>query len=90
MNVWSLTKNFDDFNVLLSDLNVSFDILAITETRIKKDSSSPINLQLSNYSTEHNPTESSAGGTLLYISKRLSYQLRNDLRLCDPRKVELL
>ena len=48
MNVCSLTKNFDDFNILLSYiLNVTFDILAITETRIKKDSSNPINLQLS-------------------------------------------
>ena len=34
------------------------------------------------------PTESLAGGTLLYISKRLSYQLRNDLRLYDPGKIE--
>ena len=81
MNVCSLTKNFDDFNILLSELNVSFDILAIRETRLKKDSSNPINLQLSNYSIEHTPTESSAGGTLLYISKKLSYQLRNDLIL---------
>ena len=45
MNVCSLTKNVDDFNILLSDLNVSFDILAMVETRIKKDSSSPFNLQ---------------------------------------------
>ena len=78
MNVCSLA---DDFNILLSELNVSFDILAITETRIKKDSLSPINLWLNNYSTDHTPTNLSAGGTLLYISKLLSYQLRNDLRL---------
>ena len=90
MNVCSLTKHFDDFNILLSDLNVSFDILAITETRIKKDSSSTINLQLNNYSIEHTPTESSAGGTLPYISKRLSYQLRNDLRLYDQGKLGYL
>ena len=88
MNLCSLAKNFDDFNILLGDLNVSLDILAITETRIKKDSSSPINLQLNNYLTEHNPTESSAGETLLYKNKRLSCQLRNDLRLYDPRKIE--
>ena len=87
MNVCSLNKNFDDFNILLSDLNVSFDILAITETRIKKDSSSPINLQL-RYSIEHTPTKSSASGTLLYISKRRSYQLRNDLKLNDPGKIK--
>ena len=83
MNVCSLA---DDFNILLSELNVSFDILAITETRIKKDSLSPINLWLNNYSTDHTPTNLSAGGTLLYISKLLSYQLRNDLRLW-PRKI---
>ena len=58
INVCSLTKNFDDYNILLSDLNVSFDILAITETRIKKDSSSSIDLQLNNYLIEHTPTES--------------------------------
>ena len=75
-------------NIILSDLNVSFDILAITETRIKRDSWSPINLQLNNYSIEHTPIESSAGGTLLYINKKLSYQLRNDPRLCDPGKIE--
>ena len=67
MNVSSLTKNFDDFNILLNDLNVNFDILAITESRIKKDSSSPVNLHLDNYSVEQTPTETSAGGTLLYI-----------------------
>ena len=33
------------------------------------------------FSITHTPTESSAGGTLLYISKRLSHQLRNDLTL---------
>ena len=37
MNVCSFTKKFDDFNILLIELNVSFDILAITESRIKKD-----------------------------------------------------
>ena len=88
MNVCSLTKNFDHFNILLSELNVSFDILAITETKIKKESSTPINIWLSNYSIEHTQTELSAGGTLLNINKGLSYQLRNVLRLYDPGKTE--
>ena len=65
--------------MLLSELNVTFDILAIAESRIKKDSSSATNLHLNSYSIEHTPTESSASGTLLYVNKRLSYQLRNDL-----------
>ena len=89
MNVCSLTKNFGDFTILLYDLNVNFDILAITESRIKKDSSSPANLHLDNYSIEQTPTKtSSAGGTSLYISKRISYQLTNDLKLYCPGQTE--
>ena len=72
----------------LIDLNVKFDILAITESRIKKDSSSPVNLHLDNYSNEQTTTEASADGTLLCISKILSYQLRNDLKLYHPGKIE--
>ena len=87
MNVWSLTKNFDDFNILLNDLNVNFDTLAITESHIKKDSSSPVNLCLGNYSIEQTPTETSPCGTILYVSKRLSYQLRNDLKLYIQEKL---
>ena len=49
MNICSPTKNFDDFNILLNDLNFNFDILAITDSRIKKDSPSSVNLHLDNY-----------------------------------------
>ena len=41
MNICSLTKNFDDFNILLNEINVNFDILAIK---------SSINLHVDNYS----------------------------------------
>ena len=88
MNVCSLTKNFDELNILLNDLNINFAILAITESRIKKDSLSPQNLHLNDYSIEQTPTETSAGGTLLYMNKRLSYQLRNDLKRYLPGKIE--
>ena len=66
----------DDFNILLTELGVCSGILAFSESGIKKDSSSPINLQLNNYSTGDTPTELSAGGALLCICKRLSYQLK--------------
>ena len=40
INVCSLTKKFDNFNILLNDLNVNFDIVAVTQSRFQKDSSS--------------------------------------------------
>ena len=42
MTICSLTKNSDDFNIILSELNVSFEILAIPESGIKKDLSTTV------------------------------------------------
>ena len=35
MNINSLSYHFDDFQTLLSQLSVTFDITGITETRLK-------------------------------------------------------
>ena len=80
-NAWSLTKNFDDLEYLLKCTKKSFDITAVSETRISKKTSLTCNINLQNYSFESTPTESSAGGTLLYISNHLSYKPRFDLNM---------
>ena len=61
--------------------NKSFDIIAVGKTRISKKTSLTFNINLENYSFESTPTESSAGGTLLYISNRLSYKPSFDLNI---------
>ena len=73
---------------MFKEININFDITALTESRIKKNLVSPINIELENYSNEHTPTEIAAGGALLYISKRLSYHPRNDLNIYMPGKLE--
>ena len=54
----------------------NFDIIAVSETRISKKTSLTSNINLNNYSFESTPTESTAGGIMLYISNRLSYKPR--------------
>ena len=90
LNICSQSKNFDKFCILFKEINMNLDIIALTESRIKKNSVSLINIELENYSTENTPTEIADGGALLYINKRLSYQmiLRNDLNICPPSKLE--
>ena len=73
----SLNKNFDDLQHLLNCTKIFFDIIAINETRITKQVSLLNNLNLNNYSFEFTPTETSAGGTLLYIANHLSYKCLN-------------
>ena len=65
LNICSLSKNFDNFCILLKEINMNFDIIALIESRIKKNSVSPIDIELENYSIEITPTEIAAGGALL-------------------------
>ena len=71
----------------LSTNNV-FDIIAVTETRITKQTSLTTNINLRNYAIEFTPTESSAGGTLLYIASHLSYKPRSDLNIYKSNQLE--
>ena len=88
INSCSLNKNFEELQNLLQSTNINFDVIAITETRIPKNVSVTQNIVLNNYSFEHTPTESSAGGTLLYIANRLSYKIRNDLKIYKKFELE--
>ena len=74
LNIASLSKHFDELQTLLSLLGVNFSVIGITETKFLKNTQPSINFSLQNYSVEHTPTELSAGGALLYISKHLTYK----------------
>ena len=88
INSCSLNKNFEELQKLLQSTNIQFDIIAITETRITKNTSVTQNIELSNYSFEHTPTESSTGGTLLYIANHFSYKPRSDLNIYKKFELE--
>ena len=88
--VHSLNKNFGDLQHLLNCTKKSFGIIAISETRITKQLSLSNNLNLNNYSFEFTPTETSAGGTLLYIANHLSYKCRSDLNIYKKMNWNLL
>ena len=45
-------------------------------------------MNLNNHSFEFTPTETSAGGTLLYIANHLSYKCRNDLIIYKKNELE--
>ena len=88
INACSLSKNVDDLQHLLSCTKKSFDIKALSETRITKNVSLLNNLKFNNYSFEFTPTEACAGGTLLYIANHLSYKCRNDLNIYKKDELE--
>ena len=76
------------FNISWAALKKFFEIIAVSETRITKNVSLLNNLNLNNYSFEFTPTETCAGGTLLYIANHLSYKCRNDLNIYKKNELE--
>ena len=61
---------------------------ALIETRILKNKFLVTDMNLTNYSYEYSPTESSAWGTMLYIGNLLSYKPRNDLCIYKTAELE--
>ena len=88
LNTFSLSKHFEDLEYLLDSTNFNFDVIAISQTKITKNKAEINHIDLTNYSYEHCPTESSAGGTLLYIRNHLSYKKRNDLNIYKCAELE--
>ena len=82
INACSLNENFDYLQHFLNCTQKIFDIIAISKRRIKKQVSLLNSLNLNNHSFDFPPTETSAGGTLLYIAIYLSYnKCHNDLNI---------
>ena len=79
LNTASLSRHFDEFNALLGILSFDFSVIGISEIKFLKHSPLNFNFSLDGYSVEYTPTESSAGGTLLYITDQYTYTPRLDL-----------
>ena len=88
INACSLNKNINDLEHLLKCTNNVFDIIAVTETRLTKQTSLTNNINLRNYAIEFTPTESSAGGKLLYIPSHLSYKPCPDLNIYESNQLK--
>ena len=88
LNISSLSSHINELKLLLSSFNLNFDIIDITESRITKPNIPTGNIHIPGYNIEQTPTESSASGTLIYISQKLSCKNRLDLQIYHPKHLE--
>ena len=88
LNISSLPYHIDDLKTVLSQCKRPFDVIGITETRIKKDKAPYKDISLDGYNYEFKPTESSAGGALIYLSNNINYKCRSDLDIYKSKELE--
>ena len=72
---------------LLSSTKVNFDIIGISESRIKRNKNPIDKINLQSYNIEHCTTEA-ANGVLLYIKDEIIYKLRKDLKIYKSKYLE--
>ena len=84
LNISSIANHINDLRYLLSLSKHKFHIICISESRIHKGVDPSVNINIPGYTFEHTPTDSKAGGTLIYISNDIDYKIRNDLKIYIP------
>ena len=83
-NLASIYKYHDDLELILSLIKTKFQIIGITEHKIR-DTIPIANINLAGYHDFiYNPTQTTHGGTGFYVKDSLVYKLRNDLLLIPP------
>ena len=90
VNVRSLTKNFEKLEQLIMDINVFPDIIAVSETKLKRSMALP---HLPGCNFVECDSETNAGGVGLFIKLNYSFNVVNSLKLeanhCEDVWVEV-
>ena len=81
LSISSLPLHINELKLFLNFFKVKFDIISISESRITKSNTLTTNIDTPGYNIEHTPTESKAGGCLLYFPQKIPYKLQDDLNV---------
>ena len=73
LNIASLSKHLEDLRNFLSLLKHSFDIISISEHKINKKLIN-VDFNLPGYAFCYNETESFHGGTVFFVSHKLTFK----------------
>ena len=79
LNIASLGCHKEELEELLLILDLKFDIIGLSETKILKDEAPTYDINLKGYNKFFTPTESSKGGTIIYFNENLNAKPRKDL-----------
>ena len=91
VNIASLDAHIDDLRTALGRLKYSFDVIGISEHKIRKGFSTSNNIDITGYDPfNFLPTETFCGGTGFYIKSGLDYKVRKDLNINSPGNVEAM
>ena len=78
-NIRSMNANFDGLMQMLAEVNHSFSLIGLTETKYKVSEDIQYAHSMPGYCFISQPSLSNAGGVGFFVSDQLSFHVRNDL-----------
>ena len=91
-NIHSITKHIESLCTLLLSLestNFEFDVIAISESKIKTNYAPTCDITIDNYHYPiSTPTDADKGGVLLYVNKKHNFKPRSDLKNFEFKVLE--
>ena len=89
LNIHSVEYHIEELRVVLQLLNVPFDIICLTESKIRVERQLKVDININGYQTPVGvPTEASKGGVLVYVKNGLTFCQRDDLNMYKPKELE--
>ena len=85
LNIASLGAHKDELEAILSMLNIKFDAIGISETKIKKNVTPNYDLSIKGYNHFSTPTLACKGGVILYIADKHDCKPSKDLEKLLPK-----
>ena len=79
LNIGSLAAHKDELEAILSLLAFKFDVIGISETKIKQGITPNYDIKIKGYNNYSTPTLANKGGVLLYIADKHNCKPRKDL-----------
>ena len=89
LNLASLGLHKEELVTSLSLLNFEFDVIAVTETKIRTGVTPIFDPSLPGYQHFQTPTECAKGGTIIYTKNHINRKRRTDLETIMYKSKEL-
>ena len=91
LNIHSVEAHIDEFRTTLKMINFMFDIICISESKIRYNINPKSDINIDGYqSPESMPSHASKGGVLIYARKGINYVPRADLAIQKEKELESL
>ena len=89
LNIHSAEFHIEEFRIALQLINLKFDFICLTESKIRKNREPNTDITINGYKHPIGmPTEATKGGVLIYVKEGINYRPREDLNMHRSKELE--